>query len=48
MFDAFGEMWSTVLLNSGAVVCSVAGLLGICAREKIVFALVMFLLRFLS
>ena len=40
VIDVLGEMWSTMLLNSTATMCSIAGLLGICAGEKIVFALV--------
>lgn len=44
MIDALGEMWTSMLLNCTASVCSVAGLLGICAQEKIVFALVILLI----
>ena len=40
VIDVFGEMWGTMLLNCAAVVCSTAGLLGLCAREIVAIALV--------
>ena len=40
MFDVFGQMWSTMLLNGLSTVSLLGGLLGVCAAEKTAIAVV--------
>ena len=34
MFDVFGQMWGTMLINGMTVLCTITGMLGVCANEK--------------
>ena len=40
MFDVFGQMWGTMLLNGLSTISLLAGLLAVCAAEKLAIALV--------
>lgn len=40
VIDTYGQMWATMLLNCAAVVFNIVGLLGLCAKERMVIALV--------
>lgn len=40
VFDVFGQMWGTMLLNGMSTVSLVVGLLAVCAAEKVAIALV--------
>ena len=40
VIDAFGQMWTSMLINSLAIVCNITGLLAMCAKDPIVLALV--------
>ena len=40
MFDVFGQMWGTMLLNGMSTISLLVGLLAVCAAEKIAIALV--------
>ena len=34
VFDVFGQMWGTMLLNTMSALCTVTGVLGVCISEK--------------
>ena len=40
VFDVFGQMWGTMLLNGLSTISLLAGLLAVCAAEKLAIALV--------
>ena len=40
MFDVFGQMWGTMLLNGLSTISLLGGLLAVCAAEKVAIALV--------
>lgn len=40
MFDVFGQMWGTMLINGMSVLCTVVGILGVCVSEKAAIGLV--------
>lgn len=45
VFDVFGQMWGTMLLNGLSTISLLAGLLAVCAAEKIAIALVIISIR---
>ena len=40
VFDVFGQMWGTMLLNAMSTVSLLGGVLSVCAAEKLAIALV--------
>ncbi|XP_064382648.1 sodium/potassium-transporting ATPase subunit beta-1-interacting protein 3-like [Halichondria panicea] len=38
VFDVFGQMWGTMLVNGMNLICTITGLLGTCIKEKIAMA----------
>ena len=40
VFDVFGQMWGTMLVNGMNLICTMTGVLGTCIKEKIAMTVV--------
>ena len=40
VFDAFGQMWGTLIINCITALCSLVGIVGVCIPEKIAIGVV--------
>ncbi len=40
VFDALGQMWGTLLVNSMSLFCILVGMVGVCIKEKVAIILV--------
>ena len=40
VFDTFGQMWGTLLINCMTGLCSLVGMAGVCIQEKIAIGMV--------
>ena len=40
MFDAFGQMWGTMIVNVMTALCTLTGIMGVCIKEKLAIIVV--------